>query len=58
MMHFGKTPEGEFELRIPADDMPDFYRAISDGTLVERRNMYHLKTFMETEFKDFIKDRK
>lgn len=58
MIHFGKTLQGELELRMSGEDVETLYRAISGGGLQERRDMYDIKTYIEKEFSDEIKKHK
>lgn len=55
MLHFGKTPDGELEIRATGDEVGTLYRAIAAAHLPERGTLYGLKSYMETEFRDHIK---
>ena len=55
MLHFGKTPDGELEIRATGDEVGVLYRAIAAAHLPERGTLHGLKTHLETEFRDNIK---
>lgn len=55
MLHFGKTPQGELEMRLSDEEVGVLYRAIATAHLPERGTLHGLKTYLETEFRDNIK---
>ena len=54
MLHFGKNPQGELELRATDDDVLTIYRTICQAGLQERRALYPVKALIEREFKTII----
>ena len=54
MIHFGKNPQGELELRATDDDVLTIYRTICQAGLQERRALYPVKALIEREFKTII----
>jgi len=57
MLHYGKTPEGELDIRADGKDVGVLYRAISAADLPERGTLHKLKTYLEDNFEDDIKER-
>lgn len=57
MFHFGKTPEGELDIRVDGKDVGVLYRAVSAANLPERGRLHNLKTYLEENFADEIKSR-
>ena len=57
MFHFGKTPEGELDIRVDGKDVGVLYRAVSAANLPERGRLHGLKTYLEENFSDEIKSR-
>jgi hypothetical protein len=57
MFHFGKTPEGELDIRVDGKEVGVLYRAIATANLPERGTLHNLKTYLEENFKDEIKTR-
>ena len=55
MLHFGKNPQGELELRATDGDVLTIYRTICQAGLQERRALYPVKALIEREFKTIIK---
>jgi hypothetical protein len=55
MLHFGKNPQGELELRATEDDVLTIYRTICQAGLQERRALYPVKALIEREFETIIK---
>lgn len=54
MIHFGKNPQGELEIRATEGDVATIYRAICSSCLQERRVLYPVKAMIEREFKNEI----
>lgn len=54
MIHFGKNPQGELELRATDGDVLTIYRTICQAGLQERRALYPVKALIEREFKTII----
>ena len=57
MFHFGKTPEGELDIMADGKDVGVLYRAIAAADLPERGTLHKLKTYLEENFSDEIKER-
>lgn len=57
MFHFGKTPEGELDIRVGGNDLGVLYRAVSAASLPDRGPLHDLKTYLEENFPDEIKVR-
>ena len=55
MLHFGKNPQGELELRAAGDDVLTIYRTICSACLQERRALYPVKALIEREFENILK---
>lgn len=51
MIHFGKTPDGELEIRLTGSHVQALSRMINSAPLQERRDFYALRHYIETEFK-------
>lgn len=54
MFHYGKTPEGELEIRLSGYNVAVAYRVLQAAGLIERRDVHELKTYIEENFKDEI----
>lgn len=57
MIHFGKTPQGELEIRAAGADIGVIYRAICSSALLERCYLYPMKEMIEREFVEEIKQK-
>ncbi len=55
MLHFGKNPQGELELRATGDDVLTIYRTICSACLQERHALYPVKALIEREFENILK---
>ena len=55
MIHYGKNPDGDLEIRVTGDDIPAMKRVIDAAPLEERRVFFNLKNYVEQEFKDALK---
>lgn len=55
MLHFGKNPQGELELRATGDEVLTIYRTICSACLQERRALYPVKALIEREFENILK---
>jgi hypothetical protein len=51
MIHYGKNPQGELEIKATGRDIGVLYRAISAAHLPERGEIYAMKTYLEENFK-------
>ena len=56
MIHFGKNPQGELELRATEDDVLTIYRTICSAGLQERRALYPVKALIERDFETILKE--
>jgi len=54
MIHFGKNPQGELELKATDGDVAEVYALICQADLRQRRTFYALKHYIEENFKDSI----
>lgn len=52
MFHYGKTPHGDLEISASGEDVRMLYRAMSGTGLLERRDMYDLKAYIEDNFRE------
>lgn len=55
MFHYGKTPEGDLELMLSGENIAIAYRVLCSASLIERRDVHALKTYIEQNFPDEIK---
>ena len=51
MIHFGKTPDGELEVRLTDEHIAALSRMINAAQLQERRDFHALRKYIESEFK-------
>lgn len=51
MIHYGRNPQGELEIKVTGRDIGVLYRAISAAHLPERGEIYAIKTYLEDNFK-------
>ena len=56
MLHFGKNPQGELEMRATGDDVLVIYRTICQAGLQERRTLHPVKAMIEREFETILKE--
>ena len=54
MIHFGKNPQGELEIKATGGDVAEVYELICHADLRQRRTFYPLKHYIEENFKDSI----
>ena len=54
MIHFGKNPQGELEIKATGGDVAEVYELICHADLRQRRTFYALKHCIEENFKDSI----
>lgn len=52
MIHFGKEPSGDLNIRVSADDVGEVYDALESAGLLQRRTFDGLKQYIGKEFKD------
>ncbi len=51
MIHYGKNPKGELEIKVTGCDIGVLYRAICTAHLPERGEIYAMKTYIEEHCK-------
>ena len=51
MFHYEKTPQGNLQISVGGKDLRMFYRVMIGTGLLERRDMYEMKTFIEENFR-------
>jgi len=54
MLHAGRNPQGELELRATGDDVLVIYRTICQAGLQERRILHPVRAMIEREFTNII----
>ena len=52
MIHYGKTPQGDLEMMVSADDVGEIYSVLGSAGLLQRRAFNSLKEYIEQEFAD------
>lgn len=52
MLHYGKNPQGELEIRATAKDIGVLYRVLCGAGLPDRGSVYALRTYIEENFTD------
>ena len=52
MLHYGKSPQGELEIRATAKDIGVIYRSLCNANLPDRGSVYALRTYIEENFSD------
>lgn len=52
MIHYGKTPDGELDLRVSADDVGEVYGLLESAGLLQRRTFNGLKVYLNEYFSD------
>ena len=50
MIHYGKTPDGDLEIRVSAEDVGEVYGLLESAGLLQRRTFNGLKEYMRQEF--------
>ena len=50
MVHFGKKQDDELQIIVTGQDIESLRRMIVSSSLMERRTVYGLKEYIETEF--------
>jgi hypothetical protein len=50
MLHYGKNPQGELEIRATAKDIGVIYRSLCNAGLPDRGSVYELRTYIEANF--------
>ena len=52
MIHYGKTPDGDLDFRVSADDVGEIYGLLESSGLLQRRTFDGLKEYIKKEFAD------
>lgn len=52
MLHFGRNPQGDLELRATDEHIGVLYRALCNAHLPDRGSVYALRTYIEENFSD------
>ena len=52
MIHYGKTPDGDLDLRVSADDVGEVYGLLESAGLLQRRTFNGLREYIRKEFAD------
>jgi len=52
MIHYGKTPDGDLEFRVSADDVGEVFSLLDSTGLLQRRTFDDLKTYIKEQFAD------
>ena len=50
MIHYGKTPDGDLEFRVSAEDVGEVFDLLGTAGLLQRRTFDDLKTYIKREF--------
>ena len=52
MIHFGKEPSGDLDIRVSAEDVGEVYEALQSAGLLQRRTFNGLKDYLIKHFAD------
>lgn len=52
MIHYGKTPDGDLDFRVSADNVGEIYGLLESAGLLQRRTFDGLKEYIKKEFAD------
>ena len=55
MIHYGKAPSGDLEIRVSPEDVGEVYEVLMSAGLMQRRVFYGLKKYIEANFAQVIK---
>lgn len=51
MIHYGKAPSGDLEIRVSPEDVGEVYEVLMSAGLMQRRGEFHgLKKYIEENF--------
>ena len=50
MIHYGKMPEGDLELRVSAEDVGEVFDLLDSAGLLQRRSFDGLRAYIKREF--------
>ena len=50
MIHYGKTPQGDLEFMVSAEDIGEVYSLLDSAGLLQRRTFNGLKEYIRKEF--------
>lgn len=51
MIHYGKEPSGDLDIRVSAEDVGEVYEALQSAGLLQRRTFDGLKDYLTKNFK-------
>jgi len=52
MFHYGKTPSGDLDIRVSAEDVGEVYEVLQTAGLLQRRTFNGLKDYLTKNFAD------
>ena len=52
MIHYGKTPQGDLELRVSADEVGEVLALFTSAGLLQRRTFDGMKQYIACQFAD------
>lgn len=50
MIHYGKEPSGDLEIRVSADDVGEIYSLLESAQLQQRRSFNALKEYISNNY--------
>lgn len=50
MIHYGKEPSGDLEIRVSADDVGEIYSLLESACLLQRRTFNGLKEYISKNY--------
>lgn len=56
MIHFGKVPSGDLEIRVSPDDVGEVLDMIQSAGLLQRRTFDKLKRYITTEYESELEE--
>ena len=51
MIHYGKTPSGDLEIKVSADNVGEVHNMLYSSGLLQRRTFHGLKAYIDEHFK-------
>ena len=55
MIHYGKEPSGDLDIRVSAEDVGEVYEMLQTAGLLQRRTFDGLKRYVAEQFADELK---
>ena len=52
MIHYGKEPSGDLDIRVSAEDVGEVYEVLQTAGLLQRRTFNGLKDYLTKNFAD------